>query len=239
MNRFLQKLRQRFKRSFVYAFVLCVIILLGGGWGFWAIDPAIDTFGDGVWLAFTKAATVGYGDLVPSTFASRLFAVAVFMLGLTVLSLATSALTVALSKADGATAAPSPQALAESQPRLRFDEPAEAAYELPPLSLLSNPSLVQRHSFPDGETRLRLPPQLPPRLVHVPVARIESGAGLVVANGAVNGEVEGGPVALVGEFAVKVVEVVHKRDRFIGHRRPPSTRSGQFAGRPGGLWPAA
>ena len=110
MSRFLQKLRQRFKRSFVYAFVLCVIILLGGGWGFWAIDPAIDTFGDGVWLAFTTAATVGYGDLVPSTFASRLFAVAVFMLGLTVLSLATSALTEALNKADGETAAPSHQA---------------------------------------------------------------------------------------------------------------------------------
>ncbi|MEY4732723.1 MAG: hypothetical protein RLZZ464_789 [Pseudomonadota bacterium] len=109
MKRLLQKLRQRFKRSFVYAFVLCVIILLGGGWGFWAIDPAIDSLGDGVWLAFTTAATVGYGDLVPSTFASRLFAVAVFMLGLTALSLATSALTVALSKADGETAAPTNQ----------------------------------------------------------------------------------------------------------------------------------
>ena len=39
--------------------------------------------------------------------------------------------------------APSRQALAESQPRLRFDDPAPA-YELPPLSLLSNPGAIQR-----------------------------------------------------------------------------------------------
>jgi len=40
-------------------------------------------------------------------------------------------------------AAPSRQALAESQPRLRFDE-AETAYELPPLSLLCTPVKTQR-----------------------------------------------------------------------------------------------
>jgi voltage-gated potassium channel len=40
-------------------------------------------------LAFTTAATVGYGDLVPSTHSSRAFAVVV-MLGLAVLSLVTA-----------------------------------------------------------------------------------------------------------------------------------------------------
>ncbi|MGB8813399.1 MAG: DNA translocase FtsK 4TM domain-containing protein, partial [Paracoccaceae bacterium] len=44
--------------------------------------------------------------------------------------------------------APSRQAAAESQPRLRFDDP-QPAYELPPLSLLSNPSTVQRHALSD------------------------------------------------------------------------------------------
>ena len=43
-------------------------------------------------------------------------------------------------------AAPSRQALNEAQPRLRFDDPAPA-YELPPLSLLSNPSGVVRHQL--------------------------------------------------------------------------------------------
>jgi DNA segregation ATPase FtsK/SpoIIIE, S-DNA-T family len=38
------------------------------------------------------------------------------------------------------------KAIAESQPRLRFDE-ASSEYELPPLSLLSNPSMVQRHTL--------------------------------------------------------------------------------------------
>ncbi len=41
---------------------------------------------------------------------------------------------------------PSRQAIAEAQPRLRFDDPAPA-YELPPLSLLSNPSSIERHSL--------------------------------------------------------------------------------------------
>ncbi|MES2845497.1 MAG: DNA translocase FtsK 4TM domain-containing protein [Pseudomonadota bacterium] len=43
-------------------------------------------------------------------------------------------------------APPSRQAVAESQPRLRFDDPAPA-YELPPLGLLASPSTVQRFSL--------------------------------------------------------------------------------------------
>jgi voltage-gated potassium channel len=45
-----------------------------------------------LWLAFTTAATVGYGDIVPSTHASRAFAVLVVLLGLAVLSLVTASL---------------------------------------------------------------------------------------------------------------------------------------------------
>ncbi len=45
--------------------------------------------------------------------------------------------------------APSRQALAESQPRLRFDEMAQADYELPPLGLLAAPSTVQRYTLSD------------------------------------------------------------------------------------------
>ena len=46
----------------------------------------------GLWLAFTTAATVGYGDLVPTTAASRIFAVFVVLLGYGVLSLVTAAI---------------------------------------------------------------------------------------------------------------------------------------------------
>ncbi len=67
-----------------------MLILLVGGFGFWALDPRVHTLADGLWLAFTTAATVGYGDMVPSTYASRAFAVVVVLLGLAVLSLVTA-----------------------------------------------------------------------------------------------------------------------------------------------------
>lgn len=44
--------------------------------------------------------------------------------------------------------APSTRAIAEAQPRLRFDD-AAPAYELPPLSLLTNPTSIQRHTLSD------------------------------------------------------------------------------------------
>ena len=56
------------------------------------IDPNIHTLSDGLWLAFTTAATVGFGDVVPSTHASRAFSVIVVLLGLAVLSLVTASL---------------------------------------------------------------------------------------------------------------------------------------------------
>lgn len=80
------------RRGLVYSLVLAMLILLLGGVGFWWLDPKVETLGDGLWLAFTTAATVGYGDLVPSTHASRGFSVLVVLLGLAVLSLVTASL---------------------------------------------------------------------------------------------------------------------------------------------------
>jgi len=87
--------RQRLKRlltrqGLLYSLLLCVVIMGLGGMGFWLIEPRAKTLSDGLWLAFTTAATVGYGDIVPSTSASRAFAVLVVLLGLAVLSLATA-----------------------------------------------------------------------------------------------------------------------------------------------------
>ncbi|MBN2631367.1 MAG: DNA translocase FtsK 4TM domain-containing protein [Rhodobacteraceae bacterium] len=45
--------------------------------------------------------------------------------------------------------APSRQALAETQPRLRFDDMAAQPYELPPLSLLASPATVERFALSD------------------------------------------------------------------------------------------
>jgi voltage-gated potassium channel len=80
------------RRGVIYSLILCGVILLLGGLGFRMLDPNVHTIADGLWLAFTTAATVGYGDLVPSTHASRAFSVIVVLLGLAVLSLATASL---------------------------------------------------------------------------------------------------------------------------------------------------
>ena len=86
--------RQKFliRRGLFYSLGLAWLILLLGGVGFWWLDPHVKTLGDGLWLAFTTAATVGYGDLVPSTLASRAFSVLVVLLGLAVLSMVTASL---------------------------------------------------------------------------------------------------------------------------------------------------
>ena len=80
------------RQGLLYSLGLALVILLFGGLGFWAIDPRIQSFGDGLWLAFTTAATVGYGDLIPHTPLSRIFSVFVVLLGLAVLSLVTASL---------------------------------------------------------------------------------------------------------------------------------------------------
>lgn len=65
-------------------------LLVMCGVGFYWIDPSVESLDDGLWLAFTTAATVGYGDVVPTTTASRIFAVFVVLLGYGVLSLVTA-----------------------------------------------------------------------------------------------------------------------------------------------------
>lgn len=80
------------RKGLLYSLGLALVILLFGGVGFWLIDPRIQNLSDGLWLAFTTAATVGYGDLIPHTPLSRIFSVFVVLLGLAVLSLVTASL---------------------------------------------------------------------------------------------------------------------------------------------------
>lgn len=75
-----------------YMLLVALGVLGACGLGFWWLEPSAHTFADGVWLAFTTAATVGYGDLVPTTQASKIFSVFVVLLGYGVLSLVTAAI---------------------------------------------------------------------------------------------------------------------------------------------------
>lgn len=78
------------RRGLAFSLALCVLLMGGGGVGFWLIEPRAQTLADGLWLAFTTAATVGYGDIVPSNDASRAFAMFIVLVGLAVLSLVTA-----------------------------------------------------------------------------------------------------------------------------------------------------
>jgi voltage-gated potassium channel len=73
-----------------YAFALGTGAVLLAGLGFYWLEPSAHTFDDGLWLAFTTAATIGYGDIVPTTTASRLLAVLVVVVGYAVFSLVTA-----------------------------------------------------------------------------------------------------------------------------------------------------
>jgi voltage-gated potassium channel len=90
MKRWKRHWRPGARRGLAYSLGLCLLLMLGGGLGFWLLEPRASTFSDGMWLAFTTAATVGYGDIVPSTHASRVFAAALVLIGLAVLSLVTA-----------------------------------------------------------------------------------------------------------------------------------------------------
>jgi voltage-gated potassium channel len=90
MKRWKHHWRPGARRGLSYSLALCLLLIGGGGLGFWIVEPRAHNIEDGLWLAFTTAATVGYGDIVPSTHASRVLAAVVVLLGLAVLSLVTA-----------------------------------------------------------------------------------------------------------------------------------------------------
>jgi voltage-gated potassium channel len=92
MKKITQRINRSIRQGLISSALIALFIMVLGGLGFWWIDPRVNSFTDGLWLAFTTAATVGYGDHVPSTDASRAFAVLVVVLGLAVLSLVTASI---------------------------------------------------------------------------------------------------------------------------------------------------
>ena len=73
-----------------YVGALAVMIFLVAGAVFYWLEPTVRSYADGLWLAFVTGLTIGYGDIVPTTTAARLFAVLITMVGLTLFSLVTA-----------------------------------------------------------------------------------------------------------------------------------------------------
>lgn len=70
------------------------ILLALSGIGFYWLEPTVHNYGEGLWLAFVTGATVGYGDFVPTTMASRFFAMFTVLIGFGMLSLTTASIAV-------------------------------------------------------------------------------------------------------------------------------------------------
>ncbi len=66
------------------------LTLLGAGAVFFWLDPAIENYWDGLWLAFITGTTVGYGDVVPTTGATRVFAALMVLVGVALMTLFTA-----------------------------------------------------------------------------------------------------------------------------------------------------
>jgi voltage-gated potassium channel len=75
---------------------VALAVFLSSALGFWYLEPRVETLGDALWLTFTTAATVGYGDIVPSTPASKVFAVFVVLMGYSTFSVLTAAIAAGL-----------------------------------------------------------------------------------------------------------------------------------------------
>ncbi len=67
----------------------CLVMLGGGGMLYW-LEPTIDNYWDGLWLAFVTGTTIGYGDFVPTTAAARVFAACISVLGVALMTLFTA-----------------------------------------------------------------------------------------------------------------------------------------------------
>lgn len=94
--RLLVFLRRLFSpHDIVYLLGLGAGMLALAGAGFYWLEPSVHSYADGLWLAFESGATVGYGDLVPTTPSSRLFAAFMVLLGYALMSLVTGAIAAA------------------------------------------------------------------------------------------------------------------------------------------------
>ncbi|MEP6657183.1 MAG: ion channel [Betaproteobacteria bacterium] len=69
--------------------IACLLMLAGGGVFYW-VEPTVDNYWDGLWLAFVTGTTLGYGDFVPTSPPARVFAVFTAFVGVAMMTLFTA-----------------------------------------------------------------------------------------------------------------------------------------------------
>ncbi len=60
------------------------------GYLFYIAEPAVKTFGDGIWWALVTVTTVGYGDITPLTTLGRIISGALMIIGLGLIATVTA-----------------------------------------------------------------------------------------------------------------------------------------------------
>lgn len=66
-----------------------LILLAAGGVLYW-VEPSVDSYWDGLWLAFVTGMTIGYGDVIPTTGTARVVAAGVGLIGVALVTLFTA-----------------------------------------------------------------------------------------------------------------------------------------------------
>ena len=94
MNRiknFINLLKTIFNSRILRTILGALVFFVGlFGYIFYIAEPAVKTFGDGVWWALVTVTTVGYGDITPLTTLGRLVAGALMFLGLGLIATVTA-----------------------------------------------------------------------------------------------------------------------------------------------------
>ena len=83
VKNFLSLLETIFNSRRLRTILLALIFFIGVfGYLFYASEPQVKTFGDGIWWALVTITTVGYGDITPLTTLGRVVAGLLMLLGL-------------------------------------------------------------------------------------------------------------------------------------------------------------
>ena len=79
------------RRAVLLIATFAVLLSIGAATLEWLIDPSIGTYGDALWWATSTGTTVGYGDVVPTSFGGRIVGGLLMITGISLIPLITSA----------------------------------------------------------------------------------------------------------------------------------------------------
>jgi voltage-gated potassium channel len=80
----------RQQKTAAYGLFVAFAATLLFGFAVYAVDPNVHSLWDGVWYAWVTMTHVGYGDIVPVSFAGRILAAILILLGLGILAFLTA-----------------------------------------------------------------------------------------------------------------------------------------------------